>query len=421
MENQKDSTEELNQNEEELQLPVEPDYRTLFSEAMHQYEIHEYDEASKYFLKIYEYFPEQIEALVNYANCQYELLKTEEAVKYWKLAKEKDKYLINPYINLGNYYLANDRYEEAIQEFYQAFCINPHNEIATINLGITYEKMNNRQKAFLIYEFYLSGNLNVNSSNYKNIHKKITMHKLNAISHMKLGIYFEKKGFYRKALQSYYESLRVFPNFAKTYFNIGNIFYKLEKYEYAKSYWMESYKIDKKQPGICLNLGLCCEKLEDYINAYSFYTLFIQKTSQTNQDNILAQRAAEKIHSLIAASSEHLSNYKNLCEEFVQNQKYDDALIAYENMSILSHTNELLSQINDMKVKTNILYQVALTSYEMAQELYEKEQYEYAIEKCKLAGNLWRNSYFEQNMFNLISKCQTALGNSLNNMLKARK
>ena len=57
MENQKDSTEELNQNEEELQLPVEPDYRTLFSEAMHQYEIHEYDEASKYFLKIYEYFP----------------------------------------------------------------------------------------------------------------------------------------------------------------------------------------------------------------------------------------------------------------------------------------------------------------------------------------------------------------------------
>ena len=113
MENKVDSNEALNQNEEneELQLPVEPDYRTLFSEAMHQYEIHEYEEASKCFLKIYEYFPEQIEALVNYGNCQYELLNTEEAVKYWKIAKEKDKYLINPYVNLGKYALGSSHFD----------------------------------------------------------------------------------------------------------------------------------------------------------------------------------------------------------------------------------------------------------------------------------------------------------------------
>ena len=412
---------ELNQEEQkELQLPAEEEYRMMFSKGVHQYEKREFEEASKTFMEAHNKYPDQPETLVNYANCQYELLNTQEAIKYWKMAKEQDKYLINPYINLGNYYLANDNYQDAAIEFYNAFCINPHNEISLINLGITYEKMNNRKKAFLLYEFYLSGTLSVTSNNYKNIHKKIAMHKLNAIAQMKIGIYFEKKGYYRKALQSYYESLRVFPNFAKTYSNIGNIFYKLEKFDQAKLYWLEAYKIDKKQTQLCLNLGLCCEKLEDNVNAYAFYTAFIQRTMQNNQEVFLAQKAAEKLHSLLIASPEYVSRHKTQCEEYNKQEKFDDALVYYENLAILSNTSEITNQINNLKIKTNILYQAALTSFEMAQELYEKDKYEYALEKCKLSSSLWRNSYFEQNVFNLVSKCQTALGNSLNNMLKAK-
>ena len=56
---------------------------------------------------------------------------------------------------------------------------------------------------------------------------------------------FEKNGFWRKAIQAYYDSIRVFPNFTKTYSNVGNIFYKLEKYDYAKLYWLEAFKMDK--------------------------------------------------------------------------------------------------------------------------------------------------------------------------------
>ena len=406
---------------EELQLPAQEEYKDLFSKGVHLYELREFEEAAKVFMEAHDKFPEQPETLVNYANCQYEMFNPEEALKYWQMAKEQDKYLINPYINMGNYYLANDKYKEAAAEFYQAFCINPHHEIPLVNLGVTYEKMNDRKKAFLLYEFFLSGSLNISSSNYKNIHKKITMHKLNAISQMKIGIYFEKKGYYRKALQSYYESLRVFPNFAKTYSNIGNIFYKLEKYEQAKLYWLEAFKMDKKQTAICLNLALCCEKTNDYVNAYAFYTYFIQRTTANTQDVWLAQKTAEKLHGTIIASPEYVNKHKNQCEEFIKQEKYEDALIYYENLAVLSNTSEITTQINDLKVKTNILHQAALTAFEMAQDLYQNGRFEYAMEKCKLAHNLWRDSYFEQNMANLISKCQTAMGHTIDSMLKAKK
>ena len=419
--------EEISQEEtsteqtEELQLPAQEEYKDLFSKGVHLYEMREFEDASKIFMEAHQKFPDQPETLVNYANCQYEMLNTEEAIRYWQMAKEQDKYLINPYINMGNYYLANDKYKEAAAEFYQAFCINPHHEIPLVNLGVTYEKMNDRRKAFLLYEFFLSGTLNISSSNYKNIHKKITMHKLNAISQMKIGIYFEKKGYYRKALQSYYESLRVFPNFAKTYSNIGNIFYKLEKFEQARLYWLEAYKIDKKQSSICLNLALCCEKTGDLLNAYAFYTYFIRKVSSNNPDVWLAQKAAEKLHGTIIASQEYVNKHKAQYEEFIKQEKYEDALIYCENLAILSSTGELTTQINDLKVKTNILHQASLTAYEMAQDLYKQGRFEYAMEKCKLSNNLWRDSYFEQNTASLISKCQTAMGHTIDNMLKAKK
>lgn len=413
--------EELNQEEnQQVNLPALEDYRKLFSHALNLYEIRNFEDSAKCFLEIYEKFPQQPEALINYGNCQYELLNIQEALEAWKKAKEQDKYLFTAYLSLGNYYLANENYVEAINEFQVAFCLNPHHEMLLVNLAIAYEKMNDKKKAFLLYEFYLAGNLNINSSTYKNIHKKVTMHKLNAISQMKLGIYFEKKGFSRKAIQAYYDALRVFPNFAKTYINIGNIFYKLEKYEQAKLYWLEAYKIDKKSKNLVLNLAICSEKLEDTVDAYAFYTEFIQNSYRNNSDVILAQKAAEKLHTQILANNAIVNEYKKKCEELEKAQKYEDALVCYGNFYAVSHSNEIKEKINSFKAKTNILHQSALTLFEMAKELYAQGKYEYAMDKCKLSTNLWRNSYFEQSVFNLISKCQTALGHTINNMLKAK-
>ena len=136
---------------------------------------------------------------------------------------------------------------------------------------------------------------------------------------------------------------------------------------------------------------------------------------------MLAQKAAEKLHGTLIASPEYVNKHKEKCEEYMKQEKFEDALIYYENLAVLSSNNDILNQINNLKTKTNILHQASLTAYEMAQDLYEKGKFEQALEKCKLSKNLWRDSYFEQNVANLIVKCQTALGHTINNMLKAKK
>lgn len=416
---EKNNTEEVIETED-IQLPAKEDYRVLFSNAVKYYEMRDFEEAAKLFFEINQKFPNHPEALLNYGNCQYELFNTQEAIKYWETAKEQDKYLINTYINLGNYYLANGKYKEAEKEYTFAFCLNPHNELILTNLAITYDKMNDKKRAFLLYEFFLAQNLNVSSNNYKNIQKKVTVHKLNAISNLKLGIYYERKGFYRKAIQSYYDSLRLFPNFAKTYSNIGNIFYRLEKFQQAKEYWLEAYKIDKKNISLCLNLALCCEKLEDNVNAYAFYTNFIQNTKINSQDIILAQNATEKIYNAIITNNEFITKHKNVAEKLYEQEKYDDALIYYENLSLLSKTKDIIEKINVLQIETNIIYKASFISFKMAKELFSQGRFEFAMEKCKLSSNLWKNSYFEQDLLNLLNKCQNELGNSISNFLKAK-
>ena len=416
--NQNTKNEEENNN---LKLPAEEQYRTLFSAGVHKYEVREFEEAADIFKDAYNKFPEKTEALINYANCQYELLNTDEAVSAWQEATQKDKFLINPYINLGNYYLANSNYPEAIEKYINAFCLDPHNEMTLTNLAITYERINNKKLAFMLYEFFLSGTLNISSTNYKNIHKKVAMHKLHAISYMKLGIYYERKGFYRKAIQSYYDSLRMFPNFAKTYSNIGNIFYKLEKFELAKDYWFEAYKADKNNLRIILNLALCCDKLEDYVNAYAFYMRFIQRTSGNNAEIQQAQASAMRLHNLIIANNDYVMNFKKTCEEFEQQEKFEDALAYYENLAILSSTNETTEKINKLNTEYNLIHKASFVSYQLAKELLDAGNYEFAMEKCKLSLALWKNSYFEQNTRNVLSKCQNLLGNTINNILRAKK
>jgi len=410
-----------NEENNDLMLPADEQYRDIFASGVHKYEIREFEEAAEIFKDAYAKFPDKTEALINYANCQYELLNTQEAVTAWQEASQKDKFLVNPYINLGNYYLANANYEDAIEKYIYAFCLDPHNEMTITNLAIAYERVNNKKLAFMLYEFYLSGTLNISSSNYKNIHKKVAMHKLNAISYMKLGIYYEKKGFYRKAIQSYYDSLRMFPNFAKTYSNIGNVFYKLEKYEYAKQYWFEAYKADKNNIKVILNLALCCDKLEDCVNAYAFYMRFIQRTSGNNTEIQQAQASAMRLHNLIMANSDYVTNYRKNCEEFEQQKKLDDALACYENLAILSSTNEITEKINNLNTESNLIHKASYVSYQLAKELLDNGNYEFSMEKCKLSLALWKNSFFEQNTRNVLSKCQNILGNSINNIIRSKK
>lgn len=406
--------------EENNTLPAVEDYHTLFSQGVRFYEEREYANSAATFKKIMERYPEQIEALVNYADANYHMGNVDEALRYWKLAKEKDKYLINAYINMGNYYMSKNEIKHAIGEFEQAFCINPYNEVNLLNLGVAYERIEDRKKAFMIYEFYAVHSTNVSSTEYKNVHKKVSMHKLNAISHIKLGMFFEKKQYYRKALQSYYESVRVFPNFAKTYSNIGNILYKLEKYENAVEFWLESYKIDSHQTNLCLNLGLAYEKLGSPIDALCFLSYFVQQSGRSTGDVMAAKKNIAKFQQEITENPQFLEEYKQETQKLVEEKKFKDAMVRLSNIFLVTKDMEIKKQIQNLKPKSEIIYRAAEINYEMAKSLKTKGNLDVAIDKFKLSAILWEDSYFKEDVTAQIAECRAILGDSISAMIKTR-
>ncbi len=404
----------------EEQLPdTNDECKALFQNAVTFYEKKDFQQASAIFKDITEKFPEKVEAYINYADCQFELSNSEEAVKYWNLAKEKNSFLMNPYVNLGNYYLSQDDLGKAKEEFEAAFCLDPYNENLIVNLGITNERIGNRKMAFMLYEFFMNNSFNVSSSLYRNIHKKVSMHKLNAISHMKLGVFFETKHFYRKALQSFYESLRVFPNFSKTYTNIGNIFFKFEKYDYAFLYWLEAYKIEKKKPKLCLNLALCAEKLDKKIDAYCFFSYFIQITAG-GKEILTARKKAQQLKSEISQNYEFVKEYKAKAEEYINKKEFDTAIIMYENLYFLTKNNEFYKKLNELLSTTNIINKAAKRTIEYANYCNKQKDYDKAVEKAKIARKLWDNTEIEMAASDIMSYAQNQLNMNLDNLVKQR-
>lgn len=409
-----DITEEVNN------FPATEDYHTLFSQGVTFYEERNYANCAAIFKKIMELYPERAEALINYADANYHLGNVNEALKYWNLAKERDKYLINAYINMGNYYMSKNDTKKAISQFEQAFCINPYNEVNLLNLGIAYEKEDNRKQAFMIYEFYAAHSTNVSSVEYKNVHKKVSMHKLNAISHIKLGMFFEKKQYYRKALQSYYESIRVFPNFTKTYSNIGNILYKLEKYENAVDFWIESYKIDSHQVNLCLNLGLAYEKLEKPLEAFCFLTHFIQQSRRVNNDVILTRKKIAELQQVLTENPQLLEDYKFETTKLIEENKFKDAVFRLSNIFLITKDIEVQKQIQKLKPKAEIIYRAAETAYEIGKVLKAQGNPDVAIDKFKLSSVLWEGSPFKEDIDAQIADCRAILGDSISAMIKTK-
>ena len=404
----------------EEQLPDSSDEcKVLFQNAVSFYEKRDFQQASSLFKQITETYPEKVEAYINYADCQFELSNQEEAVKYWNLAKEKNPFLMNPYVNLGNYYLSQDDLNKAKDEFEQAFCIDPYNENLIVNLGITNEKMGSRKMAFMLYEFFMNNSFNVSSSLYRNVHKKVSMHKLNAISHMKLGVFFETKHFYRKALQSFYESLRVFPNFSKTYANIGNIFFKFEKYDFAFLYWLEAYKIEKKKPRLCLNLALCAEKLDKKIDAYCFYSYFIQITSG-GKEILTARKKAQHLKNELSQDHEFVKEYKTKIQEYIDKKEFDTAIVMYENLYFLTKNNEFYKKLNELQSTTNIINRAAKKTIEYANFCNKQKNYDKAVEKAKIARRLWDNAEIEMAASDIMNYAQNQLNLNLDNLVKQR-
>jgi len=131
------------------------------------------------------------------------------------------------HFNKGNYYLYEERYEDAIKEYEQSISINPNMSESLYNLGVLWELKENREKAIENFQKYLD--VNPGAGDSARVKGKILI--------LRGDIYYNQLRYW-KAIETFEEATEVNPDSADAYYSMGMAYDKVEKYEGAT----EAYK-----------------------------------------------------------------------------------------------------------------------------------------------------------------------------------
>ncbi len=174
------------------------------------------------------------------------------------------------YNNLGNAYVKEERYEEAIEQFNKAKAIRPNDAGTYYNLGIVYGKLGLFDKANEQFELVrrLDPDYELDSS--------------------VIGNLYYKKGDYGEALNRYRESIARNPDSADAYFNLASTYSMMENYDEAEK-----------------NYRLATEKNPGHFEAYNNLGVMYRKKG-------LARQAIEEFKKAIEINPEYFDSHFNL-------------------------------------------------------------------------------------------------------------
>ena len=88
----------------------------------------------------------------------------------------------------------------------------------------------------------------------ENAQKKVQQNPNDAETHFELGIIYNNLSFYKDAIFSYKEAIRIKPDFLDAHFNLGLTYEKLGYYQDAISSYKEALKINPNDTIVHTNL-----------------------------------------------------------------------------------------------------------------------------------------------------------------------
>ncbi|MDA8106595.1 MAG: tetratricopeptide repeat protein [Nitrospiraceae bacterium] len=161
------------------------------------------------------------------------------------------------YYRLGIAYLSSDKVQQAFVEFHKAYDLNPHNKEILNAIGIVYLlHLDETKKAIEWFDKAIKEDPSFSEA-YNNL----------GYSYERLGDFDRAISFYRKALSN-----PLYPTAEKAYINMGNAYYRLGKNDAA----LQSYKeAIKRDPGLSLGywrLALCLNAMGRYGEASTAIT-----------------------------------------------------------------------------------------------------------------------------------------------------
>lgn len=128
--------------------------------------------------------------------------------------------------NLGNIYMDQGKFKEAVLEYKEAIRLNPNFSVAYFNLANSYDDMGDIRQAV---------------DNYR---KAIEMDPDYADAHYNLGLLYKKSGSIDDAMKEYLITLKINPLYAKAHYSLGNVYKERGLFDKATQEYKKTLEID---------------------------------------------------------------------------------------------------------------------------------------------------------------------------------
>lgn len=196
-----------------------------------------------------------------------------------------------------------------------------------------------------------------------------------AKTYLELGIVYQNKFEYEKALDALYKALNIFKKIDKnkkladTYNQIGGVYYDQENYDKAFEYFQKSLEVwviigdDKGLAALFNNVGEIYRLKKDYYNALEYFNNAIFISQKLNIPDYLA------------------TNFDNVGKIYTELGAYDSALY-YLDKSLL---------INQ---RINEVHGISTVSISLGDLYFHKKEFRKAIDSYKTGFDIARNNGF---------------------------
>ncbi len=203
----------------------------------------------------------------------------------FRTALQRDPNLDQAHNYLGNIYLAQNRLEEATQEYGQVIRLNPDFTEAYYNLGVVLQKQNQPQAAITAYRQAIVLDPTLAAAHYNlglvlyeqrqipdaivSYRQAIHFDNHNPDAYFNLAIALQKQGQAEEAIATYRQAVEQDPENAQAYNHLGNLLLAQGQDSQALKVYREAVRRQPDNPTVYYNLGVILYNHGDYKNASS--------------------------------------------------------------------------------------------------------------------------------------------------------
>lgn len=223
--------------------------------------------------------------------------------KYTSDPQKKDE---NFFRALGDSFMLKNEYRKAVKEYLVSLMIEKNNILAYKGASKAYKNLKEYDKAIkhlksarnvygfdseIYYELGLNYLLSADNLNaQKNFIRTIKLSPENKNAQIKLALTHELSGEDDMAILVYNTIIEKNPTYIPALSNLASLYIEQEKYLEAINLFKQILKINEEYYRANLGLGLCFDKLGEYVYAIRHYKKYISKKPYSQTAKSLAGR-----------------------------------------------------------------------------------------------------------------------------------